>query len=250
MLIPFPIAFLTGSLIADVAAFFTGRPIFNEVSFWIQIAGIAFALLAAIPGIIDFIYTVPPDSTAKTRAAKHGVLNITAVSIFAAVWFYRQSSAASQLIIISAELVGFILMCIAGWMGGTLIHRNQIGVDPRYANKGKWKEAYFKEGNGEIEVASIEELQVNQMKLLHVGSARIVLARTENSYVAFDDRCTHRGGSLAGGSMTCGTVHCPWHGSQFKVSDGSVAAGPAEEKIKVYEVIEKEGRVYLRLPAK
>ncbi len=53
------------------------------------------------------------------------------------------------------------------------------------------------------------------MKLLHVGSTSIVLAKTEKSYVAFDDRFTHKGGSLAGGAMICETVQCPWHGSHF-----------------------------------
>jgi nitrite reductase/ring-hydroxylating ferredoxin subunit len=42
-----------------------------------------------------------------------------------------------------------------------------------------------------------------------------VLARTEEGYVAFDDRCTHKGGSLAAGVMVWGTVQCLWHGSQF-----------------------------------
>jgi nitrite reductase/ring-hydroxylating ferredoxin subunit len=58
--------------------------------------------------------------------------------------------------------------------------------------------------------------------------------------VAFDDRCTHRGGSLAGGTMICGTVQCPWHGSQFDVSSGAVKAGPATEGIGTF-AIEKQG---------
>ena len=38
------------------------------------------------------------------------------------------------------EIVGLVLLTIAGWLGGTLVYRNQIGVDPRYADAGKWKE--------------------------------------------------------------------------------------------------------------
>lgn len=83
------------------------------------------------------------------------------------------------------------------------------------------------------------------MKLLRVGDKRIVLARTESGYVAFDDRCTHRGGSLAGGVMVCGTVQCLWHGSQFDVSTGKVKAGPAQDGIAVYRVQEEGGDVRL-----
>jgi nitrite reductase/ring-hydroxylating ferredoxin subunit len=85
------------------------------------------------------------------------------------------------------------------------------------------------------------------MKLLRIGHKRIVLARTEKGYVAFDDRCTHNGGSLAGGVMMCGTVQCLWHGSQFDASSGKVKAGPAKKTIAVYRVKEEEGKVMVDL---
>ena len=85
------------------------------------------------------------------------------------------------------------------------------------------------------------------MKLLHINGKRIVLAKTEKEYVAFDDRCTHKGGSLAGGSMMCDTVQCPWHGSQFDVRTGSVKEGPADEGIMVYTVSEANGKIFLHL---
>ena len=47
--------------------------------------------------------------------------------------------------------------------------------------------------------------------------------------------------------MICGTVQCPWHGSQFDVSTGEVKAGPAQKKIDVYEVSESKGKVYLKM---
>lgn len=85
------------------------------------------------------------------------------------------------------------------------------------------------------------------MKLVHVSGKRIVIARMEEEYVAFDDRCTHRDGSLAGGMMICCTVQCPWHGSQFDVRTGVVKAGPATEKILIYKVEEVNNMVYLNL---
>jgi nitrite reductase/ring-hydroxylating ferredoxin subunit len=85
------------------------------------------------------------------------------------------------------------------------------------------------------------------MKLLHVDGKRIVLARTEDGYVAFDDGCTHKGGSLAGGAMICGTVQCPWHGSQFDARTGDVKAGPAKKGITTYRVEQREGEVRLTL---
>jgi len=42
-------------------------------------------------------------------------------------------------------------------------------------------------------------------------------------------------------------VQCPWHGSQFDVENGIVTAGPAKEKITIYKVEEKDGKIFLLL---
>jgi nitrite reductase/ring-hydroxylating ferredoxin subunit/uncharacterized membrane protein len=250
ILIAFPIAFFTGTLLFDILGYFLYKDALHLTAYYMEIAGVGFALLAAIPGIIDYFYTVPPDSSGKKRATQHGLTNIITVALFAATWFYRRSDNASLVVIISLEVIGVILLSIAGWMGGTLVYRNLIGVDMRYAQAGKWKEEYLNGSSGKIIVGAADELKIDQMKLLHINGQRIVLGRTENGYVAFDDHCTHRGGSLAGGSMICGTVQCPWHGSQFDVQNGNVKAGPAKENINVYPVTENDGKLYLDLEDK
>lgn len=247
ILIAFPIAFFTGTLLAHGAGWWLEMRGLLIVSYWLNAAGIAFALLAAIPGIIDYIYTLPPESSAKKRGAKHGITNIVMVGVFVAAFIYRRSDEVNNYVLISIELIGVVLLSIAGWMGGTLVYRNQIGVDQRYANAGKWNEERFDADSGRIEVARADELKVNAMKLLHCKDKRIVLARTEDQFVAFDDRCTHKGGSLAGGSMMCGIVQCPWHGSQFSVHKGNVTAGPAKEGIRTYTVMENNGKIFLLL---
>jgi len=247
ILVAFPIAFFIGALIFDVLAFIQGNDSFWQTGYYLLVAGIAFAVLAAIPGIVDFFSVVPPKSSGKKRAAKHGILNVIMLLIFMAVWFYRNDGDASPLIILIAEGVGVILMGISGWLGGTLVHRNQIGVDHRYAFAGKWKEKFFEDHKGDIQVAEINELKVNQMMLVHVKDKRIVIGRTENGYVAFDDRCTHRGASLADGALICGVVQCPWHGSQFDCKTGEVNAGPAERNIPVYTLREENGKLFLNV---
>src|SRR5690606_32661389 len=117
------------------------------------------------------------------------------------------------------------------------VNRNFIGPVHRYPKAGALSEEEVPYWPGEpVAVAREDELEVDQMKLLRVGDRRIVLGRTEEGYVAFDDRCTHRGGSLADGVMVCGTVQCLWHGSQFDTVTGEVRAGPAREPIQTYPV--------------
>jgi nitrite reductase/ring-hydroxylating ferredoxin subunit/uncharacterized membrane protein len=248
-LIPFPLAFLTGAFAFDVGGVLLGWPAGWTTGAHLAVAGIVMALLAAVPGSIDYRYTVPPRSTGKKRATRHAAVNLTAVALFAlARWLRGDAAVEPGPMLLLAEAAGAGLLMVGGWMGGTLVNRNQIGVDHRYAGAGKWKEARVEDRPGEaLVVARTDELQVDQMKLVRVGKRRIVLGRTEDGYVAFDDHCTHRGGSLAGGTMICGTVQCPWHGSQFDVRTGAVRAGPADDGIPVYRVEESGSEVRLVL---
>ena len=248
ILVSFPIAFFIGTLLFDVLGLVYKEEHLHIAALYLEVAGIGFGLLAAIPGIIDYIFIVPPKSSAKKRATKHGLTNTLMVIIFSVALYLRHNPEISFYVIISLELSGVILLSIAGWLGGTLVYRNQIGVDIRYAYAGKWKEEYLHEHNGQVAVATIDELKVNQMKLIHVNDKRIVVCKTEKGYAAFDDHCTHRGGSLAGGSMICGTVQCPWHGSQFDAHTGMAMAGPAKKNINTYPVKETDTNVFLVLP--
>lgn len=248
ILVSFPIAFFTGTLLFDVAGLMFKRDDFHTTAMYLEIAGVGFALLAAVPGIIDYIFIVPPRSSGKKRALKHGLINIITVIIFGLAFLLRKNNGASLLAIIGLETIGIIFLSIAGWLGGTLVYRNQIGVDIRYAYAGKWKDEYIDQASGEIPVAAINELKINQMKLVYIKGKRIVICKTEKGYAAFDDHCTHRGGSLAGGSMICGTVQCPWHGSQFDVHTGITMAGPAQKNIAIYPIKETDTNVFLILP--
>jgi nitrite reductase/ring-hydroxylating ferredoxin subunit/uncharacterized membrane protein len=247
ILVSFPIALLSSTLLLDVIAFFSNEQSFAPAAVYTGAGGIIFALLAAIPGIIDYRYSVPPDSSAKKRATRHGLTNTVMVLIFSLALYLKLKTEAGLPVIIALETIGTILIGIAGWMGGTLMVRNQIGIDHRYADAGKWQEETIRTSERSIRLENIDTLKTNQMRLLHVNGKRIALARTEKGLVAFDDRCTHRGASLADGAMICETVQCPWHGSQFSVTDGAVKAGPAKEKIRTYNIRAEDKEYRLEL---
>ena len=252
MLIPFPFAYLLGSALIGVWARSTGRRRWFRTADHMNKLGLGSALLAAVPGLVDYVFTVPPRSSARDRATKHMVANLTAVGLFAAARLGRRNADDPPPVwAMATELCGAGCLAAGGWMGGTLVTRNQISVDHRYADAGKWRvDNLLPSESGEADVAASDELKVDQMKLLRFGDLRIVLGRTENGYVAFDDRCTHKGGPLSDGVLACGTVQCPWHGSQFDVNSGDVRHGPAKEGIRTYEVSEKHGRVWINLRSK
>lgn len=249
MLIPFPIAFLTSALVVDIIGVTRDSSEWWFAGGWLALAGIISAVIAAIPGFIDYLYTVPPNSSAKKRATYHMIVNLCAVALFGIGWLIRWSDLHQPTwIVVILELLGGGLMSIGGWLGGTLAYRNLIGVDHRYANAGRWQEQWIDAPASEpIDLGPPDQLEVDQMKLLRIGDRRVVLARLDDGYAAFDDHCTHRGGSLAGGVLACGRVQCLWHGSQFDCRTGQVHAGPAEKPITTYKIEEQNGRLRLTL---
>jgi nitrite reductase/ring-hydroxylating ferredoxin subunit/uncharacterized membrane protein len=234
-LIVYPFAFLTGSFGFTVAARVSRRAEMHVVPDYLIPAGVAAGLLAAIPGAMDYFQSVPPQSSAKERATKHALLNVSALGLFTASWLLGRGGRRGAVPML-LQALGTAAMSLAGYMGGTLVYRNQIGVDHRYANAGKWQEDSRVHAGSRALVSAAATLDVDQMKLVHAGDRRIAVARTERGYAAFQDRCTHRGGPLSDGVLICGTVQCPWHGSQFDVHTGEVKCGPATKEIATYPI--------------
>lgn len=136
-------------------------------AYYLIAAGIIGAVLAAIPGFIDYLSVVPPSSSAKKRAAKHGILNVVVLLLFATAMLLRHNEFTWVVLLIEAMAV--VLLTMAGWLGGTLVYRNQIGVDHRYAQAGKWKEVFVRDASFPLEVTAAAELKTDQMILLHVN---------------------------------------------------------------------------------
>jgi len=229
---------MTGAFVFDMAGFLMSAPALWTTGSYLAAAGVATGIVAAIPGLIDLIYTVPPKSSGRKRAIRHMLSMISAMVIFAfSRWVRGDAANPPDVLLLGIEGIGVLALMFGGWLGGTLVSRNQVSVDHRYANAGKWQDQSVPAPIGDEPVTvDAAGLEVDQMRLVRVGSRRIVVGRTAEGFVAFDDRCTHRGGSLAGGVMICGTVQCPWHGSQFAAATGEVKAGPAKENISAYRV--------------
>jgi nitrite reductase/ring-hydroxylating ferredoxin subunit/uncharacterized membrane protein len=235
MLIVYPFAFLTGAFGFNAAAAASKNRELRTVANHLVPAGIAAGLLAAVPGLVDYLSSVPPKSSGKQRATKHALLNVSALGLFAGSWWLGRGGKRTA-VPLAMQGIGSVVMSVAGFLGGTLVYRNQIGVDHRYAGAGKWDEDSRDTPDARALTSAAGGLGLNQMKLVHVNDQRIAVGRTENGYAAFQDRCTHRGGPLSDGVLICGTVQCPWHGSQFDVHTGEVKCGPAEVPITTYEI--------------
>jgi len=134
MLVPFPFGLLATAVLFDIAYLVTGHPALTIVSYWMMIAGIIGAVIAAPFGTVDFL-AIPRATRAKSIAMLHGLGNVVVLVLFVISGYLRMRRADMTPayeptgLAFGLALVGFGLAAITGWLGGELVDRLGIGVD-------------------------------------------------------------------------------------------------------------------------
>jgi uncharacterized membrane protein len=126
MLIPFPFALWTTGVALDVL--FAVRDMNHDVSYYFLLVGCVAALVAAVPGAIDYLGAIPAGTAAKRTGLRHGLLNVTALALFAASLFLRPEKGVMSYSAYAAEGLAFLILMVSGWLGGTLVYDHKVGV--------------------------------------------------------------------------------------------------------------------------
>jgi uncharacterized membrane protein len=131
MLIVFPVGLFATAVIFDILHLATGNPLLATVSFYMIAAGVVGGLLAAIFGLIDWL-ALPKNSRAKSIGGWHGIGNVTIVVLFAGSWLLRRNNPnfVPDPFALLLSFVGIGLALITAWIGGELVYRLGVGVDP------------------------------------------------------------------------------------------------------------------------
>ncbi len=141
MIIPFPIALWVFSLVADVIYLWRGNPVWRDwIAFYTLLGGIVGAALAAVFGIIDWLSIT--DREVKKVADWHARLNVIALLTFAASLYLRTAGGSrmvggSYTVPLLLSVVGVILITISGYLGGELVFKHGVAVNPQNDTRGE-----------------------------------------------------------------------------------------------------------------
>src|SRR6266705_1824782 len=261
MLVHFPIGLLVLSFILDLASFaLPSPPNLVRDSFYAMLLGVITALIAAVPGVVDYT-DIRSDHPAKRTATTHLTLNLIVVALYGINLGVRSSSLVDPKISFGPlilSLVGVALLSASGYLGGRLVYDEGISVGrhkrrtPTPEDTLHFSAAHFAQNEQSdvifIPVPEAERLQEKETLRAEIDGQVITIAKIDNHFYGFQEFCTHRFGPLSEGSFEGFNVQCPWHNSCFDVRTGKVTNGPAKVDLKTFKVEVRDGKICVGMP--
>ena len=117
------------AVIFDLISFATGNGIWSLVAFYMMAAGILGALMAALPGLLDWL-AIPTGTRAKRVGLYHGLGNVIVLALFAFAWILRMNAPGSPPTAKRDPLARRSRTGTGhGVAGGELVGRLGVGVD-------------------------------------------------------------------------------------------------------------------------
>ena len=99
----------------------------------------------------------------------------------------------------------------------------------------------------QVKVCGLDVIPIGSMKQFYLAEREVLIVNLDGKFYCLDARCTHAGAPLAEGTLNEDVLTCPWHGSQFRITDGVVLRGPAEKELKAYPVTVREGFLFVEV---
>lgn len=197
--------------------------------------GLVGAVGAALTGLADWSDVDPP---ARRVGMFHGLLNLSAATLYASSLFFRGKKLRTQGRIYAA--LGFAAMTIASKLGGDMVYKHRVGVDRTGGQT-------FPETWSPV----MDESALEQEKPTHAEheGVPILLVRRNDRVFALAETCSHFGAPLAEGKLIGDSIECPWHGSRFALADGCVLRGPAVHPQPCMHARIRNGKIEVRRPS-
>jgi len=196
------------------------------------LAGLAASVPAALAGAADW-------SEQHEQQMRVGVVH--ALANTAAVALYAASAAAPDRAARGLRLAGLTAAGAAALLGGHLSFRQSAGANqaepvPHLVEPG-WHD-----------LMPVAELGDRRPARRMLGDVPLVVIGDGEAIHVLADRCSHLSGPLSDGEYRDSCLTCPWHGSTFRINDGSVARGPATAPQPAFQTRIRGGTIQVCLP--
>jgi len=228
-----PIGAWTSATILDLVGGESSRPAAQKL---VGI-GLAAAAPTAWTGWSDWADTEPGNDPVRRLGLVHAAANGTAALLYGLSLAARRRGSHTTGVLFG--LAGAGAMGAGGWLGGDLAFARGVGVN---------QTVFDSEPADWTAVLDASMLVENRPTAALAGELPLVIVQRNGTVHALADRCAHRGGPLHEGDLEGDCISCPYHGTLFRLDDGSVERGPSAYPQPVYEARVHDGRIEVRVP--
>jgi len=127
MLVAFPIGLWVFALVCDVVRAVGGTAAWQTVATFCVAGGIVGALLAAVPGLVDYFSI--DEAEMKRIANMHLAVNLGAVVIFAINLWLRFRLPVESNVPLGLSVIGVLAIGFSGWLGGEMVYVKGMAVE-------------------------------------------------------------------------------------------------------------------------
>jgi nitrite reductase/ring-hydroxylating ferredoxin subunit len=99
----------------------------------------------------------------------------------------------------------------------------------------------------QTKLCGLDVVPPGSIKQFTVKEREVLVINSEGKYYCLDARCTHAGAPLAEGTLDGEVLTCPWHGSQFRITDGKVLRGPTTKELRTYSLLVRDDFLFIEL---
>lgn len=137
MLVAFPIGLWVFALVCDVMRAAGGNSAWQMVATYCIAAGIVGAVVAAVPGLIDYFSI--NEAAMKRIANLHLLINLGAVVIFGIDLWLRFRMPVESYLPLGMSIMGVLAIGFGGWLGGEMVYVKGMAVEAveKLAEKGE-----------------------------------------------------------------------------------------------------------------
>ena len=228
-----PIGAWTTALALDAAS--NGDSGMRRAATFAMGVGLTGALGAAVTGLTDWSET---DGPSRRAGLIHGLLNLTATTLFATAFALRQKDSHDGGR--KCAWTGYAIALGAAYLGGDLVYGQRLGVT--HADVELPEEF--------TPILASAALSESSMVRARAGNTDVLLVRQGGRVCALAHACAHLGGPLSEGTLEDGSVVCPWHGSEFALEDGRVLNGPSTHNQPFLVARERGGQIEVKRRAR
>ena len=101
-----------------------------------------------------------------------------------------------------------------------------------------------------VRVAESDSFPVREGRTVEIGGRQLAIFNLGKEFVAVENKCPHRGGPLADGLLSGGTIVCPLHTWKFDLRTGvSVNHAESGACLKIFATQVIDGVVCVEVPA-